>query len=583
MELNDPVIALARAAIGRGDLLAAYDLVRTDGEPALTAERAYLAVLAMARMGAVQEATRLYDAAGLARADDVDSLALGARLIKDRALSGGANKAGLAQAASAYADIFDRTKDPFPAINAATLSFLSGDSVSSASFARATLAAPAVDRPEDYYSGATRAEALVLLGRTAEAEQAMTTALTLPGANYGARSTTLRQFELLAKQMGTDEQLRPLIELLRPPAVAFYTGHIFKADSAREAELASRIDTVLEEQQIGFGYGALAAGADILIAERLLARGAEVNILLPFAERDFIAQSVLPAGTDWVARYDKVRAAAASVSFATIAEFVHDAAQFGYGATVAMGLARLRARHLGSRVTQLALWDGVPGEIAGTGHDVASWKGTGGTTSVVAAGVLNRSFPRAPSIVDPTPRNLKALLFADFPGFTRIPEMKLHVFWDRVMTAAGRLLQRHGTHIEFANSWGDAVFAVIDMVEVAAEVALEFQEVLAAVDPAELGLETLVQMRVSVHYGPVFSGHDAVAGRTNYYGCEVSRAARVEPLTPPGSVYASEPFAAILVNTAPDLFTTTYVGKLELPKGYGQFPLFSLRRSPPAS
>jgi hypothetical protein len=43
MELNDPVIALARAAIGRGDLLAAYDLVRTDGEPALTAERAYLA------------------------------------------------------------------------------------------------------------------------------------------------------------------------------------------------------------------------------------------------------------------------------------------------------------------------------------------------------------------------------------------------------------------------------------------------------------------------------------------------------------------------------------------------------------
>jgi class 3 adenylate cyclase len=179
-------------------------------------------------------------------------------------------------------------------------------------------------------------------------------------------------------------------------------------------------------------------------------------------------------------------------------------------------------------------------------------------------------------------RELKALLFADFPGFTRIPETKLPIFWDRVMSAVGHLFDRHRIHVDFANSWGDAVFAVIDSVEAAATIALEMQELLGCIAPAELGLTALVQMRVSVHLGPVYSGDDAVTGRINYYGSEVSRAARVEPLTPPGSVYASEPFAAILTNTAPDAFITTYVGKLELPKGYGQFPLFALRRNTPA-
>lgn len=575
--MTDPVVAQARAAIARGDLLAAYDLVRADRAPALTRERAYLAVLAMARMGAVQEASRLYASTGLADATDVDSLSLGARLLKDRALGGDADTVSFAQAAAAYAGIFQRTGDPFPAINAATLSLLSGDTVAAATFARAALAG--VGTVTDYYGGATRAEALVILGDVGAAHAALVAALALPGADYGARSTTLRQFTLLARRTGDEPRLRPLIELLRPPAVACYTGHIFSGDDAREAELADRIDAALDRQRIGFAYGALAAGADIVIAERLLARGAELNILLPFDERDFIAQSVLPAGGDWLARYHAVRARAASISFATISEFVHDPAQFGYGASVAMGVARLRARHLGSHVVQLALWDGVAGEVAGTGYDVAHWRATGGTTAVIDAGALDRSFPRPPGAANPAARELKALLFADFPGFTRIPETRLPVFWDRVMSAVGRLLDRHRGHVDFANSWGDAVFAVIDSVEAAATIALEMQDVLGCVAPAELGLTALVQMRVSVHLGPVYSGHDAVSDRTNYYGSEVSRAARVEPLTPPGSVYASEPFAAILTNTAPDAFATTYVGKLELPKGYGQFPLFALRRN----
>ena len=577
--MSDDVAMRARAAISRGDLVAAYDLACGDDVTAQPAEHAFLAVLAMARMGAIEEAVRLYEVTGLARETDVDSCSLGARLLKDQALVGPRNGQLLSEATQAYARIFDATGDPFPAINAASLSFLSDDLEQAARFARAALAVREVDQPVDYYGAATKAEALVILGLFAEAERAMQSSLSLPGADFGARSTTLRQMRLLATKLGNDGRLSQIIELLRPPAVAFYTGHIFKQDANIEVELAARIDMLIDQERIGFAYGALAGGADILIAERLLLKGAELHVLLPFAESDFITQSVVPAGAEWHTRYERVRSQATNVSLATIAEYVHDPAQFGYGAHVAMGLARLRARHLGSRVVQLALWDGSPGTVAGTGHDVAKWADTGGETFVIEAGEIDRSYAREPQDRSSTNRGLRALLFADFPGFTRIPEMKLPAFWELVMSAAGRLLNQFGASVEFANSWGDALFVVIDSVENAANLALAFQDMLDQVDPSELGLETSAQMRVSVHYGPVYSAADLITGKTNFFGSEVSRAARVEPLTPPGSVYASEPFAAILANTAPDAFATTYVGKLHLPKNFGQYALFSLRRA----
>lgn len=47
----------------------------------------------------------------------------------------------------------------------------------------------------------------------------------------------------------------------------------------------------------------------------------------------------------------------------------------------------------------------------------------------------------------------------------------------------------------------------------------------------------------------------------------------------PGSVYVSEPFAALLALEAPGRFATDYVGQTELPKGFGVMRLFSLRRA----
>ena len=71
------------------------------------------------------------------------------------------------------------------------------------------------------------------------------------------------------------------------------------------------------------------------------ARGAELHVVLPFAEEDFLAQSILPGGESWLPRFRTCMAAAASVTHATSIPFFGDPEQYGYASRVAMGLARL--------------------------------------------------------------------------------------------------------------------------------------------------------------------------------------------------------------------------------------------------
>ena len=73
----------------------------------------------------------------------------------------------------------------------------------------------------------------------------------------------------------------------------------------------------------------------------------------------------------------------------------------------------------------------------------------------------------------------------------------------------------------------------------------------------------------------MFSGHDPVLGRENYFGAGVTRAARIEPVTPPGLVYASEAFAATLAAQGRQ-WSLEYVGTLKLAKQYGESRLYRL-------
>ena len=60
-------------------------------------------------------------------------------------------------------------------------------------------------------------------------------------------------------------------------------------------------------------------------------------------------------------------------------------------------------------------------------------------------------------------------------------------------------------------------------------------------------LETPLGMRISLNAGPVLEIDDAIAGRLGNFGAEIVRAARIEPVTTPNQIYATDPFVSLLL------------------------------------
>jgi hypothetical protein len=109
---------------------------------------------------------------------------------------------------------------------------------------------------------------------------------------------------------------------LEPPhKVALFSGHMIDAPGRekprfppdKEAVAARAIVEGLAD--LGFGPADLvicggACGGDLLFAEAALARGARLELYIPFDEQTFLEKSVDFADRDWRARYFAVKAPA---------------------------------------------------------------------------------------------------------------------------------------------------------------------------------------------------------------------------------------------------------------------------------
>lgn len=584
-------LAAARAALARGDVIAAYDLAtELDGagegdaaQKAVALDLAYVEVRALAGMGDWHTGLARYAASGLDRRAEVDFRALKGRLLKDSALGGptDAARARLIEASTAYAEAWRGPEDFYAAINAASTAMLAGLRDTSLRYARAALEGARL-ASQDYWSQATQAEALLLLGETAQAEAMLARAAGGGPADVAARASTYRQFATLAQATGQAIDLEPV----RPPRAAHFCGHIFLASPAHEARIAAAVRQELSREGIGWAFGSLAAGADLVIAEACLDAGIELHVVLPFDEDDFLTASVDRGGAGWRARYRRCLERATRVHRASTMRFVGDDHQYAFGSKVAMGLARLQARQVGSEAVQLAVWDGVvaPGP-AGTAPDIATWQQDGGRTLIIDGGALPRPVrqsasgaARAAPAHEADSRALRVMAFTDFKGFSRLREASIPVFWREVMGSAARILSGAGPHLISRNTWGDALYLAFDDVAAAAEALVVLAEALARVDLGALGLPAGGGMRIAAHYGAVYEMTDPVTGSITYCGNEVNRAARVEPVTPPGQVWVTEPLAAAIEMGAHGQFACRYVGRVALAKEYGIEPVYRLER-----
>ena len=581
-------VTAAQQALARGEPLIAHDLAQRGlAAGPRDARLAHTLVLALARSGATERAEAEYERLDLASmgAEDpalrVDVLALHARLAKDRARrsSGTEARRWAAVAADRYAEASGPADSAYAHVNAATMALWAGERERAVQHARLAVAhvdddADPADAMGGYWRNATLAEAHLVLGEPEQAGRALDEAAALAGDDLAAKATTRRQLGLL-EELGAASA--GLIDRLPMPGVIAYGGHRLTEDAPAEAETRPTLAEVLHRGRADIGYGSLACGADILWAEALLDRDAELHVTLPFDVEEFIETSVRPGGEGWVGRYRAVSDAATSVSVSSPGPYLGDDELYAYAARWFMGRAVIRARALTVEPRFTAISDGGTATgSAGTGADLDAWREAGYPVDVVAP-----VSPRLRGGSAPTAgprRTVRAALFGDFQGFSRLSDADLPAFVEQSLTALSTALDAAGDDVLFRNSWGDGIFVVCSTVRAAARLAVGLQESVKA-----SGADTAPDLRLGGHAGPMFALWDPIQQRETYFGRAVVTAARIEPRTPEGEVYVTEPFAALLELEPTSGIEPEYVGPIATAKGFGDLPMYVLKsRSPGA-
>jgi Adenylate and Guanylate cyclase catalytic domain len=601
----DGLLGNVMTYFNHGEFFRAYDLAAEalelfPGNIAL----AHRAVLSLANAGATALALDKYHEFGLDKRHGTDVRSLLGRLKKDQAFAetGEARAIMFREARALYEGAFfaaTAAHDPeayYPAINAATLALLAGDAEAAGRLAGEVLdlLAPRIANlgeggtADRYWVLATALEAHLVRGDLDAARALVDQVVAASGRDDAALATTGRQLERIVQAKKLDSSVLGAFE---PPTVVHFLGNMIaqpghegRFQAVQEERVAADIAALLHGMRIGAAYGALASGADILFAEALLGRGVALNIVLPFATADFIEQSVRPAGEAWVARFEACLAAAKTVRFATEDAYLGDDLLFTYGSSLAMGLTSLCARHMHAPMMQLAVWDGRVDEdaVAGTAADMTAWREAGHPVTILPVGPDSKVEKLPPwhrPNVARGRRDTRAMLFGDIHGFSKLTDAQLPLFTEKIMGTLGEVARRHKQHIAFINTWGDGIFVVFRDAGRAAACALDMQDAMSAIDLDAAGLPETLKLRLGGHLGPVYELDDPVTDRPNYYGAHVSRAARIEPITPEGCVYVTETFAAVLALFNAGNFSCDYAGNTEMAKHYGRLRMFLLRRA----
>lgn len=363
----------------------------------MTVSQTLVAIVACARSGALDQAWRRFNAAGLNEyGSDSSVLTVKGRLLKDQAaLVAGPDRQRLyLEAAAAYGAAGEISGATYPLINAATLALLAGDADQARERATRLLTRidAAGDDPDEtpYYAMATRAEALLLVGEIAQARAALEAAVALAPQAWEDHASTLRQFGLILAELGQDAGW---LEPLRPPrALHFGGGMGLTGDEGG-------IIGWLKGARVGFGYGALAAGGDILVAEALVEAGAQLHVVLPCPSDAFRRASVEPYGADWAARFDRLLDQADSLHVAGSGcpggddPVAPDSLRLA--AEVAMGRAVMQASLLATGAVQLLVVDpaaGTTGAVGGTVWMGQAWQAAGRPVEILTlpAGAAER-------------------------------------------------------------------------------------------------------------------------------------------------------------------------------------------------
>lgn len=582
------------------------------------AEVLYLGALAYARAGAPLRSRALLDQAEAVGAPDrlADILSLRGRLSKDefhRAPEATASRPIAERARQDYLAAYALAGDPYPGVNAATLSLLLGAGAAARTLAQQIVARLTGQATRTCWDLATLGEAQLVLGQADRAARSYAEAYAQMPGDAGSVATMRRQLRLLERVI---PEAAGIMQQLPAPDVVAFAGHMIDAPD-REAPrfpaalapaVAAAMRAHIARLHRPIVYTSAACGADLMFIEVALESGAEVNVVLPFDREDFVRTSVAIGGDGWIERFDAALSRAARIIMATDERHLGDDVLFEHAAMLLEGLAVLRASQLQTTPTLYCVIDPTsPGRVGGAQASFERWNSRVGPPQVLdlralranasslrvgresraqdgsADSTATRTMHSTPTLAARPQRSLKTLLFADFTGFSRVHDAVAPLFQETFWNVAAGQIDASPVKPLLASTWGDALYVVFDSPRTGAEFALSFLERMLGVDWTAVGLSDASPIRIALHSGPVFCGFDPIMGRDNYFGSSVTKAARIEPVTPSGLVYTSEAFAATLAAAGSDEFALEYMGRLALAKAYGESRIYRLARRWPGS
>lgn len=573
-----------------GDYLKEYDLAQAALSYSPNDEFfQYCSVLALARCNAQQRALDSFYTYKLHLSTSEYVRLLEARILKDMAFLSLEKETDFLNldtqkfntAAVTYHHAFSTTGGHYAAINAATLYLLSGDHAQAQELANAAIEIAREDRGPQYFPLASQAEAYLILDRLEEARHAIGEAAKHNSNNLLTRAKTHFQLKLICEYQNIDALiLAPLL----PDTVIYYCGHAFynhcPLSEKDERELIQKIDAVIASNHCSVAYGSLMAGSDIMFAESILKQGGELNVWLPFDLESFCDVSVRPAGEHWVQRFYACIKAANTVTCATESEFLGDGSLFNYCSDVIMGMAIMRANSLHAKLMQLAVWDqNTSSKSRGTYSNILKWEKLGHRSEIIPSPTIvpsqylhnpNRNYPA-------TIREPLAILFSDVRGYSKLCDRDILWYFNELQPVLATVINEFKDEIKHLDTWGDAIFLVTEKASTAAKIAIALNNALAEIDQSNVDLAEPLLMRIGLHFGPVYKVYDHLRQCFTYSSHDVTKTARIEPVTPPGEIFGSEPFVAMLELEGEGWANFEYAGTISSAKNFGAFRMFHIR------
>lgn len=616
------LLKLGGAALNHGEPILAYDILSREpeavaGQPdpmaseePLRLRLRQLSALALAQSGATRRAGQVLEQLHQEGNEDPETLGILGRVHKDLARAAPTElerQAEYRKSLACYLEGFEKSdtlyrRSPggshaadayYCGINAATLRVLLGDlpeARRTASRVREICEAQVALSKEGgptYWLLATLGEAELIAGRLAQASRWYQAAVKEAGGNWRELSSTRRQARLLARCLG---QSTEVLDALFPDLtlVVFAGRDGAGGDRQPDETLADCLRTDfgrrLHNTGIIAGYLSGVSPATLIFGEALLEHGAEAHWVLPYHREQ--CRRLLDPIPERQARFDHLLARAASIADAAERSCLDERVNARFAALHAYGSARLRAARLDAT---LELW-GLP-EAPGRYDDdgsflLAHWRRLGcswQTLDMPARVLLPPAVPpdsaRSEAPVDlHGSHDIVAMLFADVKDYSQLNDPALLRFSLFFLGSVAGVLETHTPGIISRRTAGDGLFIVFRTLEAAVAAAMALRDLVAGADWEALGLPAL-GIRISLDAGPVYIISNAMSQGLDVCGRYANRAARIEPVTPPNEVYASETFTSLYVAGGNTAFAFEYVGQTQLPKGFGFTPLYRVGRN----